>query len=167
MLLHIFYAWLIANGYMTAAGIMILVFVPLDALDGALARKIGSTGSKFGAFLASTSDRIAEIILFAGYIYYFGMQDEPWLVAASYVAITGSIMVSYARSRAEALGISCKVGLFSRVERYVLIVATLVLSIPEWGVVILAVGSCFTVGQRVYHVWNQSNLLAVSQESDT
>jgi len=161
MLLHFLFAWLIASGEFFWAGIAIFIFVPLDALDGALARKIGREQGNFGAFLDSTSDRIAEIILYAGYISYFYQHDNPWMVLATYVAITGSIMVSYTRSRAEALSISCKVGLLTRVERYVVIVATLVLSVflpilVQVGILILAAGTWFTVGQRVYHVWTQT-----------
>jgi len=167
MMLHILYAWLIASGYMTAAGIMILVFVPLDALDGALARKLGRTAGNFGAFLDSTSDRIAEIILFAGFIYYYGTRDDLWITAAAYAALTGSLMVSYSRSRAEALGLSCKVGLFTRVERYAVIVVTLMLSIPEYGLIILAIGSYFTLGQRVYHVWQQTKQIAAAEETNS
>lgn len=161
MLLHFFFAWLIASGEFFWAGIAILIFIPLDALDGALARKIGRQGGNFGAFLDSTSDRIAEIILYAGYISYYYQHDNPWMVVATYGAITGSIMVSYARARAEALGISFKVGLLTRVERYVVIVATLILSVflpvlVDVGILILAIGTWFTVGQRVYHVWTQT-----------
>ena len=161
MFLHFFFSWLIATGEFFWAGISILIFVPLDALDGALARKIGRQGGNFGAFLDSTSDRIAEIILYAGYISYFYQHENPRMVVATYVAITGSIMVSYTRSISEALGISCKVGLLTRVERYVVIVATLILSaflpvLVEIGIIILAAGTWFTVGQRVYHVWNQT-----------
>jgi CDP-diacylglycerol--glycerol-3-phosphate 3-phosphatidyltransferase len=156
MLSHLIFAWLIANGRMQLAGVAIFLIVPLDALDGALARKTGRDKSSFGAFLDSTSDRIAEIILFAGYLIYFTNEGNAWLVAATYVALTGSLMVSYTRSRAEALGLSCKVGLFTRVERYVVIIISLLINRPDWGIVILAVGVSFTVLQRVVHVWNQT-----------
>ncbi len=161
MLLHILFAWLIAIGQLFWAGIAVLIFVPLDALDGSLARKIGSTGSNFGAFLDSTSDRTAEIILYFGFMAYFWQQENIWLVVATYVAVSGSIMVSYTRSRAEALGLECKVGLFTRVERYVVIVASLVLAgiwpvLADVGIVVLAVGTWFTVLQRAHHVWKQT-----------
>ena len=156
MLFHLLFAWLIANDAMQLAGIAIFLIVPLDALDGALARKTGRDKSSFGAFLDSTSDRIAEIILFGGYLVYFTNEGNPWLVAVTYLALTGSLMVSYTRSRAEALGLSCKVGLFTRVERYVVIVITLLLNRPDWTVIILAVGVYFTVAQRIIHVWNQT-----------
>lgn len=163
MLLHILYAWLIASGELLWAGLAILIFVPLDALDGSLARKIGrSPGqAKFGAFLDSTSDRTAEIILYAGYLAYYWQADNAALLFTTYLAITGSIMVSYSRARAEALGLSCKVGFFSRVERYVILVASLVLSaiwpiLVNVGIIILAAGTWITVLQRAHHVWRQT-----------
>lgn len=160
MLLHFLFAWLIATGEFLWAGLAIFIFVPLDALDGSLARKIGRRGT-FGAFLDSTSDRIAEIVLYSGYISWFTQQEQFLVVTAAYAAITGSLMVSYARARAEALDYNCKVGLFSRVERYVIIVASLVLSVfleelAAVGLYVLAIGTWFTVGQRVYHVWKQA-----------
>jgi len=156
MLSHILMAWLIANGDLIWAAVAIFILLPLDSFDGALARKIGRSQGNFGGFLDSTSDRIAEIILFGGYLYFFSEQDQPWMVAASYAAITGSIMVSYARARAESLGVTCSVGLFTRVERFAVIFLTLLLRIPEVGIVILAVGTYFTVGQRAFHVWKQT-----------
>jgi CDP-diacylglycerol--glycerol-3-phosphate 3-phosphatidyltransferase len=164
MLLHFLFAWLIINGEFLWAGLAVFIFVPLDALDGSLARKLDRTPGqgKFGAFLDSTSDRTAEVILFSGYLIYFSLEDNLGMMIAAYIAVTGSIMVSYTRSRAEALGLSCKVGLLTRVERYVVIVTSLILAaiwpfFLEVGILILAVGTWFTVGQRVHHVWKQAN----------
>jgi CDP-diacylglycerol---glycerol-3-phosphate 3-phosphatidyltransferase len=156
MALHGLFAWLVIIGEMRWAALAIFIFVPLDSLDGALARRTGRQDGNFGAFLDSTSDRIAEIILFAGFVLFFVAQDSPWLVLATYAALGGSIMVSYARSRAEALGISCKVGLLTRVERYVVLVAALVFNRPDIGMVVLAVGTWFTVAQRVHRVWAET-----------
>jgi CDP-diacylglycerol--glycerol-3-phosphate 3-phosphatidyltransferase len=86
------------------------------------------------------------------------------MTAAAYAALTGSLMVSYTRSRAEALGLSCKVGFLTRVERYVVVVVTLTINRPEWGLVILAIGTYFTFGQRVYHVWRQSKRIAAGED---
>ena len=164
MLLHFLFAWLIISGEFLWAGLAVFIFVPLDALDGSLARKLDRTPGqgKFGAFLDSTSDRTAEVILFAGYLIYFSLEDNLGMMIVAYIAVTGSIMVSYTRSRAEALGLSCKVGLLTRVERYVIIVTSLILSaiwpiLLEVGILILAVGTWFTVLQRAHHVWKQSN----------
>lgn len=155
MLSHFLFAWLIATGQLRWAGVAIFFITPLDALDGALARKLGRKQGGFGAFLDSTLDRLAEIVLFAGFLIYFSRQDNDLLVLATYVVLTGSIMVSYIRARAESLGLSCKVGLFSRVERYGVIVLALLLNLPAYGILILAVGSYFTTVQRIYHVWRQ------------
>lgn len=164
MLLHLLFAWLVLLGEFFWAGLAIFVFVPLDALDGSLARKLNRTAaqSKFGAFLDSTSDRIAEVILFAGFLAYYWREDSLNMMVVAYIAISGSIMVSYTRARAEALGLSCKVGWLTRVERYIVVVTSLVLSsiwpvLIDAGLIILAAGTWFTVLQRAFHVWKQSN----------
>lgn len=154
---HILFAWLIASGNMRWAGLAILVISPLDALDGALARQLGRKQSGFGAFLDSTLDRLAEIFLFAGFLYYFIHQNDQWMVATAYAALTGSLMVSYVRARAEALGYQCKVGILSRVERYIVMIVTLLLNRPEWGLIILAIFTYLTLGQRMIHVWRQAH----------
>lgn len=153
---HLIVAWLISNGQMQGAGIAIMLIAPLDALDGALARKLGYKAEGFGAFLDSTLDRIAEIILFGGFLFYYGSVGDMLMMATTYIAITGSIMVSYARARAEALGLSCKIGVLSRVERYVILTLTLLVGYPQVGLVILALFSYITVAQRVFHVWQQT-----------
>jgi CDP-diacylglycerol--glycerol-3-phosphate 3-phosphatidyltransferase len=159
MLAHILFAWLIINEQLLFAGLAIMVLAPLDALDGALSRKLGHKQGGFGAFFDSVLDRIAEIILFAGFVVYFSQSGGAMsmqLVLVTYFALTGSIMVSYTRSRAETLGYDCKIGLFSRVERYVLIIILLIIGRPDWLVIILAIGTWFTVLQRGIHVWKQA-----------
>jgi len=154
MLAHFLLAWLIIQGHMVAAGVAIFFVAPLDALDGALARKLGRKPG-FGAFLDSTLDRLAEIILFGGFIFYFGRQGNTLMVATAYIALTGSLMVSYARSRAEALQVSCKVGLLTRVERYAVLTLFLLLDLPAIGLVVIAIFAYITVAQRIFHVWQQ------------
>jgi CDP-diacylglycerol--glycerol-3-phosphate 3-phosphatidyltransferase len=156
MVSHALFGWLVATGRLPLAALAIFLLVPLDSLDGALARRLGRPANHFGAFLDSTADRLAEILLFAGFLVYFYRQDQPWFVALSYLALTGSLMVSYARARAEGLGVSCKVGILSRAERYALIVVTLALRLPEATVAILALGTYLTLGQRILHVYRNS-----------
>lgn len=156
MLAHFFLAWLIAQGQMLWAGVALILLAPLDALDGSLARKLGRKQGGFGAFLDSTLDRLAEIILFGGFIYYYMQLDNPQMLAVAYIAITGSLMVSYSRSRAESLGYDCKVGIASRVERYVTMIVFLVLQRPEIALILLAVFTYITLAQRMYHVWKQA-----------
>lgn len=155
MLSHFLMAYLIAIGEMRWAGLAMAILAPLDALDGALARKLGRKQGGFGAFLDSTLDRLAEIILFGGFIYYYLQTGELVMLALSYVAVTGSLMVSYARSKAESLHMTAKGGMMSRVERYVLMTVFLILDYP--GVVVggLAIFTYVTFGQRMYHVWRQ------------
>lgn len=156
VLAHFFFAWLVTKGQMQWAAVAIFFIAPLDAFDGALARKLGRKQHGFGAFLDSTLDRLAEIVLFGGFIIYYVWQGNTMMLGVSYLAITGSIMVSYARARAEALGFSCKVGLLSRVERYAVMTFFLVLNLPHIALIILAVFTYITLGQRMYHVWRQA-----------
>lgn len=170
MSFHFLFAWLIATGQFRWASIAMLLLSPFDALDGALARKLGRKQGGFGAFLDSTLDRLAEIILFCGFIYYYWKLGEiqvtvlsflNWQVDSStmmfvgYLAVTGSIMVSYARSKAESLGYECKVGIASRVERYALMIVLLFFNQPAILLWILAVVTYFTLFQRGYTVWRQ------------
>lgn len=156
MLSHFLFAWLIANGHMTWAAVAMFFIAPLDAFDGALARKLGRKQGGFGAFLDSTLDRLAEIILFGGFILYYVNQGDEVMLGVAYLAITGSIMVSYARARAEALGYDCKVGIASRVERYFVMISLLVLNLPQVALIILAAATYITLGQRMHYVWRQA-----------
>lgn len=159
MLFHFFYAWLIATGQMALAAVTMFFLVPLDALDGSLARKLGREQAGFGAFLDSTLDRLAEIVLFGGFIFYYVSLGNEWMLAATYAAITGSIMVSYTRARAEALGLNAKIGVLSRVERYAVLMFFLVINQAHIGLIILAIFTYFTAFQRMYHVWKQTRPL--------
>lgn len=155
MLFHFLFAWLIAHGQFRWAAIAILLLAPFDALDGALARKMGRKQGGFGAFLDSTLDRLAEIILFGGFIYYYWVQKNVTMMAVSYLAVTGSIMVSYARSKAESLSYNSKVGIASRVERYAAMIILLFFQQPVVLLVLLAIATYFTLVQRGYQVWLQ------------
>lgn len=156
MLFHFFFAWLIGSGQMQWAAIAMFFLVPLDAFDGALARKLGREQGGFGAFLDSTLDRLAEIILFGGFIFYYVRQGNEMMLAVAYMAITGSIMVSYTRARAESLGLNAKIGILSRVERYAVMMFFLILNLPYIALIILAVFTYFTAFQRMFHVWKQT-----------
>jgi CDP-diacylglycerol--glycerol-3-phosphate 3-phosphatidyltransferase len=155
-LTHILFAYLIGVGAFGWAAAAIAVLSPLDALDGALARKLGRKQGGFGAFLDSSLDRLAEIVLFGGFIYYYYVHENPLMLAVAYLAVTGSLMVSYARARAEALGFEAKVGLLSRVERYVVLIVLLALGLPHVALPILAAFTYVTFFQRLGAVWSQS-----------
>jgi CDP-diacylglycerol--glycerol-3-phosphate 3-phosphatidyltransferase len=112
--------------YITLFGITLLLAGVFDMLDGHLARKTGKM-SVFGAFFDSIIDRYSEMVMFFGIAYYLVSYDYLLSGIFSFVAMIGSIMVSYARARAEGLGYECKVGMMQRPERILLIGITAIL----------------------------------------
>lgn len=151
LLLSLLAALGIAAGWPRAAALVLIVASLGDLVDGMLARQTGQS-SAFGAFFDSTLDRIAEGAVLAALAYRFALADRPLLVAAVVLALLGSLLVSYTRARAEALGVACKVGFMSRAERLVLLIGGLLLGLPGLAVVVLAVLSLYTVCERVEHV---------------
>lgn len=164
-LAHGLFAYLVAIGEMRWAALAILLLAPLDAFDGALSRKQGRTQGAFGAFFDSTLDRLAEIMLYGGFLYYFYSTGDLLMELVTYLAVTGSLMVSYARARAESLGYEAKVGVLSRVERYAVLIVFLFLNWPEVALIILAVFTYFTFFQRMWAVYRQAK--EQEQESKT
>lgn len=145
-------AVVLAQGFLFWGGILIIIVGLFDAMDGTLARMVGRT-SRFGAFLDSTLDRYSEAVIFLGLFIYLSGQNQRLELILIYATIVGSLMVSYARARAEGIGIPLKDGLFTRFERVFLLVVGLLfnqLVIVLW---ILAVFSNFTALQRMYLVW--------------
>ena len=136
-------------------GIAFIVGSICDTLDGRYSRMSGK-GSPFGAFLDSTLDRIEEGIVLTMVAVYFSRQGNDVAVAACVVAVLSSLMVSYTRARAEALGVECKVGIATRAIRVTILSAGLVLAdlgdVLAIAVYALAVLSTITVFQRVAHV---------------
>jgi CDP-diacylglycerol---glycerol-3-phosphate 3-phosphatidyltransferase len=137
-----------------------LVFVlgsVLDILDGALARRSGK-GTQFGAFLDSTLDRVSEGFVLAAIALVFARQGNEIALAFAIAAVGGSFLVSYARARAEALGLRGDVGIGDRTVRVVVITAGLVLApwgaLP-WAIYLLAALVWITVTQRILSVRSQ------------
>lgn len=142
------------------AGIAFVLGSVMDTLDGRYSRMSGK-GTLFGAFLDSTLDRIEEGIVLAAVAGYFAAQGEDFAAAMCVVAVLGSLMVSYTRARAEALGVECKVGLATRPVRVVLLSIGLIFAkgagIGDFellapAVYVLAALTIFTTFQRVWHV---------------
>jgi len=154
-LLNLVNAWLLAAGELRLAGGLILAFAALDAFDGALARLSGQV-TRFGAFLDSVLDRFAEATLFFGLLVYFfhaGPQAGIYLYL-TYVAIIGSLLVSYTRARAEGLGLRCQAGWFTRVERIILLSAGLMAGWIRPVLWLLAILTNLTAVQRMVHVYH-------------
>jgi len=160
LFLNVLTGWVLATGHLLVGGILVLFSGWFDMLDGALARLTHKT-SRFGALLDSTVDRLAEAAVFLGLILFYADRGDTFEIALAYAAIIGSLMVSYARARAEGLGLKGEVGIFARPERIVLLALGLVLtevSLTALTVVlwILAIGANLTAFQRLFYVWKQS-----------
>jgi CDP-diacylglycerol---glycerol-3-phosphate 3-phosphatidyltransferase len=148
-------AVLIYKEWWIPGGIAFIVGSVCDTMDGRYSRMSGKA-SPFGAFLDSTLDRIEEGIVLAAVGVYFSRQGNDLAVGATVLAVLASLMVSYTRARAEALGVECKVGIADRAVRVVILSAGLVfgdlLNLIAPAVYVLAALAIFTVLQRIWHV---------------
>ena len=137
------------------SGIAYIVGSVCDTLDGRYSRMSGK-GSPFGAFLDSTLDRIEEGVVLTAVAFVFAERGENVAAACVVLAVLASLMVSYTRARAEALGVECKVGIADRPVRVVILSAGIVLEGPfgllEPAVYALAALAVVTVVQRIWHV---------------
>jgi CDP-diacylglycerol--glycerol-3-phosphate 3-phosphatidyltransferase len=159
---HLIAAALAYNNQMTLAGLVLLLFAPLDALDGAMARLKGNS-SRFGAFFDSVIDRYSELIIMGGLLGFYIQAQDGVACLAVYAAAAGSILVSYMRARAEGLGMTAKIGLLSRVERYLILIPALIINHPLLAVWVIAVLANFTAIQRVLFVRSEACKLPDSQ----
>ena len=154
--LNILVAAVIAAGHIVPGGILLLIASGFDMLDGAVARATG-TVTRFGGFLDSTIDRYSEAVVLGGVLVYVLGTDDYWLGALLvFTATIGSIMISYARARAEAAGWKASVGLLARPERVVVLAIGLLTGYVVAALWILAVGTQLTVVTRMAHVWRLS-----------
>ena len=144
--------WLLLLG-----GFVFLVGSLLDIIDGALARSRG-LGTPFGAFLDSTVDRVGEAFMLGAIALVFMRDENEVAVGLAFAGLAGSFLVSYTRARAEAIGLSGKVGIGTRAERVAVITtglgleALLPFSVLPWAVALLAAAAWFTVVQRILFV---------------
>jgi CDP-diacylglycerol--glycerol-3-phosphate 3-phosphatidyltransferase len=138
-------------------GFVFLVGSLLDIVDGALARS-RALGTPFGAFLDSTVDRVGEACMLGAIALVFMRAGNEVAVGLAFAALAGSFLVSYTRARAEALGLSGKVGIGTRAERVAVITtglgleALLPFSVLPWAIALLAATAWFTVVQRILFV---------------
>lgn len=147
---------LVAIGPLPLAGLLLIVTLGFDALDGALARMTG-TMSRFGAFLDSTLDRWTEIALYSALIWRFLQADDDRAVLLATAAMATSLMVSYTRARAEGIGVQCTEGFFTRFERLVILIAGMILGPIVWALGFIAVFAGFTAVQRIWVTWRLSH----------
>jgi CDP-diacylglycerol--glycerol-3-phosphate 3-phosphatidyltransferase len=156
-------AALVLEEYFFLGGVAFIVGSVMDTLDGRYAR-ISGKGTLWGAFLDSTLDRIEEGIVLTAVAAYFAERGDAFAASMCVVVVLGSLMVSYTRARAEALGVECKVGIATRPVRVVLLSAGLVFAkgagvfdveLLAPAIYAMAVLTSLTVVQRVWHVRKQ------------
>jgi CDP-diacylglycerol--glycerol-3-phosphate 3-phosphatidyltransferase len=158
LLISLITAAVIATGSISLGGALLLFAGIFDMFDGALARVTGKS-SVFGAFFDSTLDRIAEAGIGLGLLWYYNAHHNTAGTILMYLVIVGSLMISYARARAEGLDIELKVGLMARPERVITLGIGLLLgpTITLWVLVLLAVTTWSTVVQRIVYVWRETD----------
>ena len=144
-------AVMISFGNLTWGGIVAMLVGPLDALDGTMARLRNESG-RYGAFVDSITDRYSEIALYGGLLVYFNRSGTWRDALLVFFAVIGSIMVSYTRARAEALGYSAKIGLLTRAERYIVLIPGIIFGYPRISLWILAILTNITAIQRFLYV---------------
>jgi len=144
-------AVLFGLGQPRIAGAVMLLGGIFDALDGAVARE-SNRMSSFGAFLDSTLDRLSESAVFVGLMFFYAGADMPYEALLAGIAMTFSLLTSYARARAEGLNIDCEVGLLERAGRVVILSVLSIAGLPTVGLGLVAAGALVTTAQRVLHV---------------
>ena len=157
-------AWILSQGEFLYAGLVILGAAVFDLTDGAVARNANKV-TRFGGFLDSVMDRYSDLILLTGLlVYYAGINRFGYIVLTA-VAMIGTVLVSYSRSRAENVIESCKVGFLERPERIVLIIIGALFNRMAPVLWVLAVLSNLTVIHRIVHTWRETRRLDELQDA--
>jgi len=144
----------IIKEFWVLAGLLIILSGFFDLFDGALARNLGKV-TPFGGFLDSVLDRYSDLLLLlALLIHYLRKGGSDLVILTSFVSI-GTALIPYVRARAEAVNISCNVGIMERAERIILLSAGTLLGWMEPILWVLAILTHFTVLQRIYYVWKK------------
>jgi CDP-diacylglycerol--glycerol-3-phosphate 3-phosphatidyltransferase len=149
-------AYFVAQGNMTTGGLLMLISTPFDALDGHMARLRGEA-NEWGAFVDSVTDRYGELAILGGLLYYFANTGDVLAATITFAGAAGTVLVSYVKARAEAVGFEAKVGFLTRVERYLVLAPLLVFNQPLWAVWIIALFANFTAFQRIFYVRAQAH----------
>ncbi len=144
------------------AGLGIILSGLFDLFDGVLARKLGKT-SLLGSFLDSVLDRYSDLLLLLAILIHYLEKEELGFVLLASFASMGTALVPYVRAKAEALQVSCTVGIMERAERIILLAAGTLFQWMEPVLWILAILTHFTVLQRIYYVWKKLRSPAESE----
>lgn len=155
-------AWFFARGEFTTAGIVVLCGAVFDLVDGPVARESNRV-TRFGGFLDSVLDRYSDLILLMGLLVYYASINRFFYIVLTAVVMTGSVMVSYTRARAENAIESCKAGFLERPERIVLIIIGALTNRMAHVLWVIAVLSNITVIHRIVHTWRETRRLDAAE----
>jgi len=145
----------VVGGEPVAGGWLLGIASLLDALDGTVARLRGAP-TPVGSFYDSVADRVSDAAILGAAAWL--VRDDPLLFAAAVVALAGAQLTSYVRAKAESLGWHATVGVIERPERLVIVLAGMILGQLGVALLVLAVGSVITVGQRFHAVMRQAGV---------
>lgn len=152
-------AWILGRGEFLYGGLIILSAAVFDLTDGAVARSANKV-TRFGAFLDSVMDRYSDLILLTGLLVHYARIERFSYMVLTAVVMTGTVLVSYSRARAENLIPQCKVGFMERPERIVLLIIGALFDRMAAVLWVMAVLSNLTVIHRIVHTWKESRKLA-------
>src|SRR5262249_25818191 len=144
------------------AGVVVIGAGVFDMVDGRVARETGQV-TRFGGFFDSVIDRYSDLALFMGLLVYYASINRFFYIVLTAIVMTGSVMTSYARARAENVIPSCKVGFMERPERVVLIIIGALFDRMAAVLWVLAVLSNVTVIHRMIHTWEETKRLEDAQ----
>src|SRR5215469_7101258 len=162
LVINIVAAYLFAAGSFRWAGVVVIGAELFDMVDGRVARETNRV-TRFGGFFDSVIDRYSDLALLMGLLVYYGSINRPFYVILTAVVMTGSVMISYTRARAENVIPTCKVGFLERPERVVLIIIGALFDRMAQVLWVIAVLSNITVVHRMIYTWRETKLLEDAQ----
>src|SRR6202012_3783789 len=165
LLINIWAAFLFAYGKFVSAGVVVIGAGLFDMVDGRVARETNRV-TKFGGFFDSVLDRYSDMALFMGLLVYYSSINRPFYIVLTAIVMTGSVMVSYARARAECTIPKCKVGFLERPERVVLIIIGALFNRMAAALWVTAVLSNLTVIHRMIYTYRQCQRIGDAQPTE-
>ena len=162
LIINIVAAWQFARGRFLIAGLVVIGAGIFDLVDGPVARTTNRV-TRFGGFLDSVVDRYSDLALYMGLLVYYASINRSFYIVLTAIVMTGSVMVSYTRARAENSIPSCKVGFLERPERIVLIIIGALTDRMAPVLWVIAILSNITVIHRMIYTWEQARALERAQ----
>jgi CDP-diacylglycerol--glycerol-3-phosphate 3-phosphatidyltransferase len=163
-LISVLAAAALAFGWFIVGGVLVLLGGAFDLVDGVVARH-HQMSTRFGAFLDSTLDRLADMALLLGIAMYYALAGEPGLVLLAGYTLVASVLVSYAQARAELVVPGFRVGLLERAERVIILALGALLGLMVVALWIIAIGSTITVIQRFTHAYREMQQIDAGEQS--